>query len=425
MRFGSSGIRSRYGSELVSTALSLGQILGARHREVVVGRDARTTSRIIENAFIAGVLSEGGTITSSGLVPTPAVAGAVPKKGAGCMVTASHNPEEYNGLKIFNHGGSSFYKAQQEQIEKLLKDPGIREHTPLPWQRFGIEKPSAILEEYINGIIHEVHCERARRMILDCGNGAGSVASPGILRAMGTDLRCINCSPSGHFPRPSEPLEEYLEYIPTLVKKWTADGAVVHDGDADRMMAFDSRGRYITGDQLLILFCRYLGARRVVTTTDASMAIEDWAEVRRTPVGDSYVSEALARWGDLGGEPSGAWIFPSHSLCPDGPYAAALFCQMASEWDIAAELDSIPIYPIRRTSLPCTRAPEVMRSLGAAIPTDGIRIAREEGWYLVRASGTEPKIRITAEGRTVAVAETLLEEGLRAVREWKSKIKRQ
>ena len=113
MRFGSSGIRALYGRELVAAALALGRVLGRRYPEVVVGRDTRTSSRVMENAFSAGALSEGAAVRSAGLVPTPAVAGAVPAGGAGCMVTASHNPEEYNGLKVFNPGGSSFLKSQQ------------------------------------------------------------------------------------------------------------------------------------------------------------------------------------------------------------------------------------------------------------------------------------------------------------------------
>jgi phosphoglucosamine mutase len=177
------------------------------------------------------------------------------------------------------------------------------------------------------------------------------------------------------------------------------------------MMAFDEKGRYISGDQLLLLFSRYLGAKRVVTTFDASMAIEDHAEVRRTPVGDSYVSEALRSWGDFGGEPSGAWIFPRISFCPDGPYAAALLCEIASEWNLVEELKKMPVYPILRESLPCDDAREIMITLGAASPTDGIREVTDEGWFLLRASGTEPKIRITAEGKSVSVAKQNMEKG--------------
>jgi phosphoglucosamine mutase len=205
-----------------------------------------------------------------------------------------------------------------------------------------------------------------------------------------------------------------------MVKKTGSACAVVHDGDADRMMAFDNRGRYIDGDHLLMLFARYLGAKHVVTTSDASMIIEDIAEVRRTPVGDTYVSEELLKWGNFGGEPSGAWVFPKISYCPDGPFAAALFCEIASEWNVAEELDAMPSYPILRESFACDTARETLLALGAESPTDGIRVAKEEGWFLIRASGTEPKIRITAEAKTPLRAKDLLREGRNLVKQGKT-----
>ncbi len=256
--------------------------------------------------------------------------------------------------------------------------------------------------------------------ILDCGNGAGCLLTPSLLAEAGIKTTSINCNPSGFFARPSEPLREHLFYLGELVRKTGATCAVVHDGDADRMMAFDNKGRYISGDHLLVLFSRYLCAKRVVTTSDASMIIEDCAEVHRTPVGDTYVSEELLTWGDFGGEPSGAWIFPKISYCPDGPFAAALFCEMSSEWDIAAEIDSIPTYPVLRQSYTCETAREVLISLGASSPTDGIRIAEEDGWCLIRASGTEPKIRITAEGKTLTRAKKLLEAAKDRIRQGKT-----
>ena len=181
-------------------------------------------------------------------------------------------------------------------------------------------------------------------------------------------------------------------------------------------MGFDEKGRYIPGDILLILFARYLGAQKIVTTYDASMAVEEDAEVRRTPVGDAYVSEQLVRWGDFGGEPSGAWIFPQISFCPDGPYAAALFCEMAGEWNIAEQVDTIPRYPIMRRSIQTPEYLEILYRIGATNPTDGIRIEEDDGWCLIRASGTEPKIRFTAEGKTIEIATKLLEKGEDMVR---------
>jgi phosphoglucosamine mutase len=150
------------------------------------------------------------------------------------------------------------------------------------------------------------------------------------------------------------------------------------------------------------------------------MTIEDYADVHRTPVGDTYVSEELLIWGDFGGEPSGAWIFPKISNCPDGPFAAALFCEMSSEWDIAGEIDAMPTYHILRESFACETAREVLMRIGASSPTEGIRIADEDGWCLIRASGTEPKIRITAEGKTLAKVKSLLALGKEHIHQGKT-----
>ncbi|MCK9307563.1 MAG: phosphoglucomutase, partial [Methanoculleus sp.] len=220
-----------------------------------------------------------------------------------------------------------------------------------------------------------------------------------------------NCNIAGKFARPSEPLETNLPYIGEIVRKRGAACAVIHDGDADRMMAFDEKGRYIDGDHLLMLFAKYLDRKHVVTTVDASMAIEEVAEVHRTPVGDSFVSEELLSWGDFGGEASGSWIFPEHSYCPDGIYAAALLCEIASEWSIAEELDRMPRYTLLREAYRVNAPAEIMAAIGADEPTHGIRFEDEDGWYLIRASGTEPKVRITAEGKTPAKAKEMLDMG--------------
>jgi len=331
------------------------------------------------------------------------------------MITASHNPEEYNGLKLFNPDGSSFTQSQQAEMEELIR---IRHWTD--WQHQGREHAIDALTPHKNAILDRVHIKAGTTVVVDCGNGAGGVLTPELLADAGAKTTSINCNPSGYFARPSEPLKENVDYIGELVKKTESAGAVVHDGDADRMMAFDNRGRYIDGDHLLMLFTMYLGVKQVVTTSDASMIIKEIAEVRRTPVGDSYVSEELLKWGNFGGEPSGAWIFPKISYCPDGPYAAALFCEISSEWNVAQEIDAMPSYPILRESFPCKTAREVVTALGAAKPTDGIRISDEDCWCLIRASGTESKIRITAEGKTLRKAKEILKKGRSMIKQGKT-----
>jgi len=415
MLFGSSGIRRMFDQALVDTALRVGSALASRSSDILVGMDTRTTSPLLVHLVISGILGSGGTAHVAGIAPTPSVAFSTRTVKAGCMITASHNPEEYNGLKLFNPDGSSFNQSQQAVMEELIK---IQHWTD--WEHQGSEQVTDALTSHKKAILDKITIKTGTTVIVDCGNGAGSVLTPNLLADAGVKTICINCNPSGHFARPSEPLKENVEYIAKLVKKTKYTCAVVHDGDADRMMAFDNKGRYIDGDHLLMLFVKYLGAKRVVTTCDASMIIEEIAEVRRTPVGDTYVSEELLKWGDFGGEPSGAWIFPQISYCPDGPYAAALFCEISSEWNVADELDAMPSYPVLRESFPSKTARETVMALGAAKATDGIRIATEDGWCLIRASGTESKIRITAEGKTLKKAKELLKKGHSMIKQGKT-----
>ena len=416
MLFGSSGIRRKFDQNLVDIALKVGSVLATRSSTVIVGMDTRTTSPLLSHMVIAGLLGNGGTAYQAGVVPTPTVAFATRTVNAGCMITASHNPEEYNGLKLFNPDGSALTLLQQEQMEESLKNPPSLSD----WEHQGTVTQIDAITPHKKAILNAVKIKRGLSVVLDCGSGAGSTFSPAMLTEAGVDLTCINCTPSGHFARPSEPLKENLLHVGEKVREEKAACAVVHDGDADRMMAFDNKGQYIGGDHLLMLFTQYLGVKKVVTTTDASMLIEEIAEVRRTPVGDTFVSEELLNWGDFGGETSGAWIFPKISLCPDGPYAAALFCEIASEWNIAETVAKMPTYPIHRESFLCETARQTVTALGAESPTDGIRVSDETGWYLIRASGTEPKIRITAEGKDNRSAKVMLERAREKIRQGKT-----
>jgi phosphoglucosamine mutase len=416
MLFGSSGIRRPYGRDLVELSLSLGSVVGGPGAGILMGRDTRTTGPVLASLASAGILGSGGNVHQAGIVPTPVIAFGTRHFSAGMMITASHNPENYNGFKLFRHDGSSLSGPDQVKISEDLCRPA-----PQLWDRQGMITSFDAVSPYIRAITTIRQSLEGVKMVLDCGNGAGCIVTPRLLDQLGVDVSCINCNPQGIFARPSEPLEEHLSHLPQLIKTTGSSGAIAHDGDADRMMAFDNRGRFISGDRLMMLFIRYLGVKRVVTAFDASMAIEEIADVRRTPGGDTSISEELARWGEFFGEPSGAWIFPDHSLCPDGPYAAALFCEIASGWDIAKEIDTMPSYPVIRKSFPCENATEILTALGAPSPTDGIRISGDDGWFLIRASGTEPKIRVTAEGRDRTKAREMFEKGVKLVKESKNR----
>ena len=418
MLFGSSGIRKLFAQELLSLGPLVGAAVSVDAKRIVLATDTRTSRSTLSDAILSGLISGGAEVSFGGIAPTPSVALAAGEADAGVMITASHNPENYNGYKLFRPDGSSYTVSQQEEIERRVAEPVYA-----AWDKQGSVSPADIITPHKEKILAEITVPENMTVVVDCGNGAGGQITPDVLGAGGAKVIPVNCDPSGKFARPSEPLEKNLLHIPELIRKTGASCAVVNDGDADRMMAFDNLGRYVDGDSLLALFAKYLDAKQVVTTVDASMSIEEVAEVHRTPVGDSFVSEELLSWGTFGGEPSGSWIFPKHSLCPDGPYAAALFAEISSEWNVAEELDALPKYTILRDAVMTPNGKEIMRILGAENPTDGIRFADENGWYLIRASGTEPKVRCTAEGRTKEDAKRMLEAGMSALKKAEKEIK--
>ena len=411
MLFGSSGIRKLFAQELLSLGPLVGAAVSVDAKRIVLATDTRTSRSTLSDAILSGLISGGAEVSFGGIAPTPSVALAAGQADAGVMITASHNPENYNGYKLFRPDGSSYTVSQQEEIERRVAEPVYA-----AWDKQGTVSPADIITPHKEKILAEITVPENMTVVVDCGNGAGGQITPDVLGADGAKVIPVNCDPSGKFARPSEPLEKNLLHIPELIRKAGASCAVVNDGDADRMMAFDNLGRYVDGDSLLALFAKYLDAKQVVTTVDASMSIEEVAEVHRTPVGDSFVSEELLSWGTFGGEPSGSWIFPKHSLCPDGPYAAALFAEISSEWNVAEELDALPKYTILRDAVMTPNGKDIMRILGAENPTDGIRFADDNGWYLIRASGTEPKVRCTAEGRTKEDAKRMLEAGMSALK---------
>ena len=418
MLFGSSGIRKLFAQELLSLGPLVGAAVSVDAKRIVLATDTRTSRSTLSDAILSGLISGGAEVSFGGIAPTPSVALAAGEADAGVMITASHNPENYNGYKLFRPDGSSYTVSQQEEIERRVAEPVYA-----AWDKQGSVSPADIITPHKEKILAEITVPENMTVVVDCGNGAGGQITPDVLGADGAKVIPVNCDPSGKFARPSEPLEKNLLHIPELIRKTGASCAVVNDGDADRMMAFDNLGRYVDGDSLLALFAKYLDAKQVVTTVDASMSIEEVAEVHRTPVGDSFVSEELLSWGTFGGEPSGSWIFPKHSLCPDGPYAAALFAEISSEWNVAEELDALPKYTILRDAVMTPNGKEIMGILGAENPTDGIRFADDNGWYLIRASGTEPKVRCTAEGRTKEDAKRMLEAGMSTLKKAEKEVK--
>ena len=403
--FGTSGIRRIADRELVELSLKVGMAVGSIYKSVVVGRDTRTSGDSIKHAFISGALAAGSRCCDAGILPTPTLALKAGEFQAGAMITASHNPPEYNGIKLINPGGSAFDTRQQEQIEKLVLGNSLSVEK---WEKIESSfTDEEAVQEHIEHILMNIPGGFNHKVVLDCGCGAASVITPELLKRLGCEVVAINSYPTGFFPRAVEPTEENLKDLIQATKELGADLGVAHDGDADRMMAVDDKGRFIPGDKLLVLFSKQAEAKKVVTTVDASMVIDESGfKVIRTPVGDTYVSDELRNGGEFGGEPSGSWVFPENSLCPDGIYAAAKIAAIAAERKLSELVDIIPQYPLLRGSVAGKGIveSELKSKLRELEPVsvntiDGIKLDFQDGWLLIRASGTEPKIRITAEAK--------------------------
>jgi phosphoglucosamine mutase len=247
---------------------------------------------------------------------------------------------------------------------------------------------------------------------------------------MGCEVLAVNAQLDGHFPgRDPEPTEDNLAFLRATVRATRADLGIAHDGDGDRMVAVDREGAFVGGDRLLALFAVREAKRGLVVPVDASMALDDLlpgVPIWRTRVGDVYVAQEMKRRGaDFGGEPSGTWIFPRSSLCPDGAYAAARLVSLVAERPLADLVREVPVYPSVRGAVPFDPskrgaiAPALeakLRILGAEISeTDGWRLRWDRGWALVRFSGTEPKIRLVAEARDEAEAKEIYSRVLSSV----------
>ncbi|MDD4984525.1 MAG: phosphoglucosamine mutase [Dehalococcoidales bacterium] len=421
--FGTSGIRRLFDEDLVQLALRVGMALGKSYHSVVVANDTRTSAGVLKHAVISGILSSGARCSDGGILSTPTLAFAARNFQAGVMITASHNPPEYNGIKLINPDGAAFSPAQCRQVEELVCG-GLP--WAASWQEIGSSKVlGGAVEEHSERILKDLPSGLGIKVVVDCGCGPASGITPYLLRRLGCRVVGLNCYPSGFFPHNPEPIEANLGELIKATKDFDADLGIAHDGDADRMMAVDDKGRFVPGDKLLGLFSREVGAKEVVTTLDASMAIEEMGfKVTRTRIGDTAVSEELKSAGDFGGEPSGSWIFPGISLCPDGIYAAGRIAVIAGNNKLSALIDEIPSYPIIRGSVGVegVAVSELEPRLAAMNPLslskrDGIRLGFADSWLLIRSSGTEPKVRITAEARSRARAEELYDLGIRIVKE--------
>jgi phosphoglucosamine mutase len=365
----------------------------------------------------------GTDVVDLGQAATPTVARAVAWEDcdAGVMVTASHNPPEDNGIKLWQPSGQAFDEAGRERIEARLRADDFDLE---PWDGQGSRVEASADERHIRALLDRVAFpEGAPSIVLDLGNGAGRVSVEALQRA-GCHVETLNAQPDGRFPgRASEPTAETLTSLCAVVGETDADLGVAHDGDADRMMAVDERGSFVPKDALLALLAGESAdaGETVACPVETSLAVEDYlaerdVEVQYTPVGDVYVAEALGGDVVFGGEPSGAWIWADETLCPDGPLAACRLAELAAERPLSERVAGVPDYPIRRANVEVADKGRVMADVRERVldefdgvtTLDGVRVDLGDAWFLIRASGTQPLVRVNAEARDEDRAEEVL-----------------
>jgi phosphoglucosamine mutase len=351
---------------------------------------------------------------------------------AGVAVTASHNPPQDNGLKLWQPSGQAYDAAGQERITERIERSAADLRS---WDGLGDRRRVDGKARHVAALVSAAGGAGGLGLdvAVDLGNGAGGVSVDALIEA-GCAVETLNAQPDGRFPgRPSEPTAENCTALSTLVAAGSYDLGIAHDGDADRMRAVAGDGTFLSGDSLLALFAADAASAgdRVAVPVDTSLAVEDFlaerdVSVTRTPVGAVHVADAAtAPDVAFGGDPSGAWIWPAETKCPDGPLAAIRIVAMAASKPLAERLDSIPSYPIRRRSIEVERKRAVMERVesrvlegyGSVETLDGVRVEADDGWFLIRASGTQPLVRLTAEARSEERADELLSEARLLVEE--------
>lgn len=431
--FGTSGIRGKLSSELTldlitDIGMAAATYIGGKGCKIVIGYDTRTSNRMVENAITAGILQCGCDVIRLGMVPTPLVGYATMKLGAdlGIMITASHNPSQYNGIKLWNSTGMAYTQDQERTIEKIVHEKNF---SHVSWEFIGkIEDNEGIVFNYINDLLDNVDIKGNLKVVVDCASGAGSYISPTVLRKARCHVLTLNCQPDGFFPgRMPEPSQANLSELMRVVKATGADLGIAHDGDADRMVAIDDQGKMADFDKLLALVSSKIGGK-VVTTVDASFCVDKCmedvgGEVIRTKVGDVHVAEVIVESNaSFGGEPSGTWLHPDFCMCPDGILSALKIVEIVEKYGpLSKLLDEIPSYPTIRDRIECENIQKtlIMEKVKEELPDyfdnvsdvnfiDGVRISMKDGsWVLIRPSGTESYIRITLEGKTMETAKEI------------------
>lgn len=435
--FGTNGVRGVVNQDLtVDRVIRLAAAIGAHiGGDIAVGRDGRTSSPMFMDAAVSGLLSVGCTVHDAGMLPTPALQFSVKHFGldGGLMVTASHNPPDFNGIKVIAPDGVEIPRQQEDEIEELFFSGGP---TLSPWNGIGKIRSLEAIEPYREGVLKHIDTgivrEAGLKVAIDTGNGVAAFTVPDIARELGCDVYTINVDVDGRFPgRESEPRPDNLGGLMALVKASDADLGVAFDGDGDRSIFVDEKGEVHWGDRSFALITRDFMAKHpgseVATSVSSSRVIEDvvgagGGRVVWTKVGSVVISRTMVEKGlKLGGEENGGVMYGPHLEVRDGSMALALILEiMAKTGRPLSELfGGLPQYSQMKDRVACPEElkekalEKLRRSVDAPrVETiDGVKLGYTDGsWILVRPSGTEPVFRLYAEAGSPERVSQLVEE---------------
>lgn len=429
-----SGVRGVVGKSLTPERVlrfgaSFGTLLGGG--KVVVGQDTRTSGKIFCLNLLSGLLSTGCEPIEAGILPTPSLQFLVKKVRArgGVMVTASHNPGEWNGLKFIDEEGIFLPPQKMEKLYQIYTRKKIRW---VEWKK--IKNPQVFspgIKPHLERVLELVKVEKIRKekfkVVADLNQGATCTLVPLLLRRLGCEFSLLGGTPGGRFSRSPEPSPENLKKLSQEVRRKKAEVGFAYDADGDRLALVDEGGNILPPDFTLILCTKHILSRKkgvVVTNISTSHALEEVASsfgcgVERTPIGDVWVSRRMrVLHAPIGGEGSGGVIYPEVNYARDGIIATALILEfLASSRKTLSELArTIPLYYNFQIKIPFSR--EDFSSLRERILKefegkefifiDGIKVLSPEGWVLVRPSGTEPVLRVTAESKDKNFAQKLV-----------------
>jgi len=441
-------IRGVYGKDLTpeiaeTIATAFGTFIGAG-KKLAVGRDIRIGSEELKDAVAQGLTHTGCHVADLGIVTTPILYFAIAheRKDGGVMVTASHNPPEWNGLKLCRERG--VIVGQGSGIEEIKEIIASRRFTKSK-TKGKVETYKGVADEYARFVLKKVRVERKLSVVLDTGNSVPGIVAPRLFRQVGCRVKVLNEKLDGTFPsRSPEPTEASLQQLIQTVKETRVDFGVGFDADGDRAVFVDDKGRLLTGDFASIIFAKALitkGRRKVVYDVSCSSAVEEAIEAKGgvpvvERVGRPFMMDRVLREKAVfGGERSGHFYFPDIYGLDDGTFASLKMAEILSKTETPLSLlvEHIPKYHSSTVNVACSdeikfkvieRLKVKFRTKGyRIIDIDGVKAQDKNGWVLLRPSNTEPLVRIFAEGKTrenlthfLDLAKRLLKEEVEGIR---------